>query len=198
MTEHPWYAEVPPDNPLMQGDLIEPCAVLVFGQLPVLAELQDPEKLVDVLQKSAGIEKVRAIVMTQACDLEQRHVRNVILCPIYHLEEFRVEWEKTERGRGQNPTPGSWAKFIKRIRDGNVWNLSMLKKRDSPESGGLAIPHQVVDFHEVFSLPLEFLELWMRASGANRLRLLAPYREHLSQAFARFFMRVGLPEDIEL
>jgi hypothetical protein len=26
--------------------------------------------------------------------------------------------------------------------------------------------------------------------------LLPPYREHLSQAFARFFMRVGLPVDI--
>jgi hypothetical protein len=30
----------------------------------------------------------------------------------------------------------------------------------------------------------------------DRLRLLPPYREHLSQAFARLFMRVGLPADI--
>ena len=30
---------------------------------------------------------------------------------------------------------------------------------------------------------------------ARRLRLLPPYREHLSQSFARFFMRVGLPID---
>ncbi len=29
-----------------------------------------------------------------------------------------------------------------------------------------------------------------------RPRLLPPYREHLAQAFARFFMRVGLPVDI--
>jgi len=27
-------------------------------------------------------------------------------------------------------------------------------------------------------------------------RRLPPYREHLSQAFARYFMRVGLPQDI--
>jgi hypothetical protein len=26
--------------------------------------------------------------------------------------------------------------------------------------------------------------------------LLPPYREHLSQAFARFFMRVGLPVEV--
>jgi len=30
----------------------------------------------------------------------------------------------------------------------------------------------------------------------NRLRLLPPDREHLAQAFARFFMRAGLPIDI--
>jgi hypothetical protein len=28
-----------------------------------------------------------------------------------------------------------------------------------------------------------------------RLRLRSPYREHLAQAFARYFMRVGLPHD---
>jgi len=33
--------------------------------------------------------------------------------------------------------------------------------------------------------------------GEPRLRLRPPYREHLSQAFARFFMRVGLPTDIK-
>lgn len=32
----------------------------------------------------------------------------------------------------------------------------------------------------------------------KRIRLLPPYREHLSQAFARYFMRVGLPQDIML
>jgi hypothetical protein len=30
----------------------------------------------------------------------------------------------------------------------------------------------------------------------KRIRLLPPYREHLSQAFARHFMRVGLPSGI--
>jgi len=40
-----------------------------------------------------------------------------------------------------------------------------------------------------------FIKLHLRKQG-NRLRLLPPYREHLAQAFARFFMRVGLPADI--
>jgi len=46
----------------------------------------------------------------------------------------------------------------------------------------------------VFSLPVRFVR--KKAADGRRLRLLPPYREHLSQAFARFFMRVGLPVDI--
>jgi hypothetical protein len=53
-----------------------------------------------------------------------------------------------------------------------------------------------VDFHEVFTLPRAFLERQLAQRGQPRLRLLPPYREHLSQAFARFFMRVGLPTPV--
>jgi hypothetical protein len=53
----------------------------------------------------------------------------------------------------------------------------------------------LVDFRQVFSLPLSFARQQAIASG-ERLRLLPPCREHLAQAFARFFMRIGLPTDI--
>jgi len=36
----------------------------------------------------------------------------------------------------------------------------------------------------------------LAAQQALRQRLLPPYREHLAPAFARFFMRVGLPIDV--
>ena len=54
---------------------------------------------------------------------------------------------------------------------------------------------RVVDFRRVYSLPLTFV-CQVAARTGQRLRLLPPYREHLSQAFARDFMRVGLPQDI--
>ena len=53
----------------------------------------------------------------------------------------------------------------------------------------------LVDFHRIFSLPLEFMRSLAQTRGPH-LRLLPPYREHLGQAFARYFMRVGLPADI--
>ena len=53
----------------------------------------------------------------------------------------------------------------------------------------------IVDFRTVFSVPFDFLKHKI-LNTPTRLRLLSPYKEHLSQAFARFFMRVGLPVDI--
>ena len=69
----------------------------------------------------------------------------------------------------------------------------MLNARRSDE---LSIEHRVVDFHYVYTVPRNFLESLLEQRGQTRLRLLPPYREHLSQAFARFFMRVGLPVPI--
>ena len=53
---------------------------------------------------------------------------------------------------------------------------------------------RVVSFRQIYSVPLDYLR--ERAKQRPRLRLLPPYREQLAQAFARYFMRVGLPIDI--
>jgi len=52
----------------------------------------------------------------------------------------------------------------------------------------------VVNFHTIYSVPKKFIETIVK--NKMRKRLLPPYREHLSQSFARYFMRVGLPADI--
>ncbi|MHB1424077.1 MAG: hypothetical protein ACYC3I_12945 [Gemmataceae bacterium] len=56
------------------------------------------------------------------------------------------------------------------------------------------MPWSVVDFHRLFTLPKMFVSRFA-ANVGPRLRLRSPYREHLAQAFARYFMRVGLPHD---
>jgi hypothetical protein len=71
----------------------------------------------------------------------------------------------------------------------------MLNEKSS--NGNIEMEIRLVDFHEVFTAPRVFLESLLSQRGENRCRLLPPYREHLSQAFARFFMRVGLPITIE-
>ena len=77
-------------------------------------------------------------------------------------------------------------------RRGNLWGFHVLAASNVAE---LDREISVVDFRRVYSLPLQFLRR-LTHFGGRRLRLLPPYREHLAQAFARFFMRVGLPVDI--
>lgn len=94
----------------------------------------------------------------------------------------------------QNPGKKAWRRYCDDIRDGFVWSMTILA---AGESGDLSTPHLVVDFREIFTLPRTFIESLVSQRTTPRLRLLPPYREHLSQAFARFFMRVGLPVPID-
>ena len=59
----------------------------------------------------------------------------------------------------------------------------------------LILDFMLIDFHHVYTLTTEVVRRFAADHGA-RPRLAPPYREHLSQAFARLFMRVGLPTDI--
>ncbi len=82
----------------------------------------------------------------------------------------------------------------KAILKGREHRYSML---DGWHSAGISIGVRIVDFGRIFSLPKSFVSQFAASQG-RRLRLRSPYREHLSQSFARFFMRVGLPQDIQL
>ncbi len=68
----------------------------------------------------------------------------------------------------------------------------MLGATEHPDNNREAF---VVDFREIYSLPLKYLTDHAANLGP-RWRLQSPYLEHFSQAFARFFMRVGLPSRI--
>jgi hypothetical protein len=175
---------------------LEDCPVPVFREGLTLDHHQDLDSLLSVLSRGVGIQAVRSIVMTQACDLEQQKVHNVILCPAYSVADFRADWATEATKTGQPPKATVWDGHIKNIRAGRIWNLTLLMKREAGDGVNLTTPTTVVDFHEVFSLPLAFLTLWLQKRSRARLRLRPPYREHLSQGFARFFMRVGLPVDI--
>ena len=106
-------------------------------------------------------------------------MHEVLLCSV---------WNRSELTTGHLSKP----KGLEDARRGNLPGFHVLAECDL---AGLAREVRVVDFRRVYSLPLAFLR--KRALlDAHRLRLLPPYREHLSQAFSRFFMRVGLPVDI--
>lgn len=72
-----WYSSVDPQTPLTQGDLIPSCPLLIWT--PTLEE--------DLEQNAQGVE-ADTIVMTQACDLENEKLTDVVLCVHFAVSEF--------------------------------------------------------------------------------------------------------------
>jgi hypothetical protein len=186
-----WFEEVAATAPLTQGDLLCNCPALRWSYEP-RPESQHTEDLQQLLVAEAA----DCIVMSQACDLEQGHLRDVILCPTYTISEYRPLWQSAMEARHQTATARSWSRFLDDISNGSIWNLSMINSHRPSDRDALETEVRLVDFHEILSSPRIFLEAWTIRAAVPRLRLLPPYREHLSQAFARYFMRVGLPLDI--
>jgi hypothetical protein len=186
-----WYKIVDPNVPITQGDIIFDCPLVTWrgDQLPDLEGKDESE----ILKAATVVTIADVIVLTQACDLKYDKVANVILCPHLCLEEYRRVWEKEMKRNGQNPTSKAWKSHCDDICDGFVWNLVMI---NNSQTDSHKIDIRLIDFRDVFSVPRTFLESLLRKRNQPRISLLPPYREHLSQAFARFFMRVGLPIEI--
>ncbi len=116
------------------------------------------------------------VVMSQSCDIEQNKIELVLVCPFYPLSDAEHPLLKSDGGKDK-------------LREGNLPGYHLLNKC---EISNFETDYLVVDFRNVFGVPLDYLT----KKQGSKIRLLPPYREHLSQAFARFFMRVGLPVDI--
>jgi len=186
-----WYQSVSATERITQGDLISECPLVGWQSERLQLEGVPGD---EILRGATVAVRADVVVMTQACDLEHEKVDNVILCPHTSLAQSRLAWEEQMAAMREKITEKRWQRWCDDVRQGFVWNLSML---NAGAADGLAIEHRIVDFHAVYAVPRLFLESVLIQRAVPRLRLLPPYREHLSQAFARFFMRVGLPTPIE-
>ena len=158
---------------IRQGDYILDCPVPVYAE-----QFREQKHEIEI---AVDIESYDLVVVTQSCDLEQNKVRLVAMCPIYSLENYEViNPEFAKKGRWEE------------VRKGRIEGLYLLSSPTNPENNRECL---VVDFREIYSLPFEFLTKHAE-SLEGRWRLRSPYLEHFSQAFARFFMRVGLPANI--
>lgn len=172
--ENSWY-EIVEDDSLEQGDILFACPIVVPS-----SKLTFP---LPTASAKAELQLTDVVVMTQSCDLVNDKLEDIILCP---------HWGLKEAGQ-MDATLGSkntWKLILK----GHKYRYTMLEGFQSQE---VPMSIRIVDFGRIFSLPRNFV-LQFAASQGKRLRLSPPYREHLSQSFARFFMRVGLPQDIKL
>jgi hypothetical protein len=177
-----WYtvvesASLPPTALLEQGDVLPNCPrfhVSINGQWP-LPEDED----VNIDQ-----EDVRAVLLTQTCDLVHDKVEWVLLAVVY-------DWRDAEEAMVQQGNQSAKSrKYRENLVQGNIPSKSLLNQYEPHP----ALPWAVVDFQQLFVLPKTVVRHVAAAAGP-RLRLQSPYKEHLAQAFARYFMRVGLPHD---
>jgi hypothetical protein len=160
-----------PGASIEQGDLLQGFDVLV-----PLAAASDTDEI------EVEWHRFNLVVMTQTCDIEHGKVRSLLLCPWWDLWDFI----DAATAKGEN-----WGREVREnLRRGNIPGYHLLNEADQ---GGIGIG--LVDFHEVYSAPTPRVREFLKGRR-HHLRLCPPYREHLAQAFARFFMRVGLPVDI--
>ena len=182
--EYPWYDVVIGDN-ITQGDILMRCPVVSI--LPSNSDTSS-SNIENVLEVEEII--LDGVILSQACDIENGKIDNLIICPI----EARSHFE--DRLRNSNKNEKEILNTLKSISRGERPGLYLLDKLESKEQG-VFFEHHVVEFKNLYSVPISTAKEMAKANG-DRIRLLPPYSEHLSQAFARYFMRVGLPSNIVL
>lgn len=171
MLEYPWYKIVDKSAPLMQGDIIESC--------PIIIPSTNPNK--EDINISAEVEKYDIIVLTQSCDLEFKKVELVLVCPVITLSDAEEMYPFFKSTDSKNA-----------LREGATPAFHLLNECKMKE---IEQDFLIVSFRNVYGVPYELI-IKLIKNNQRRLALLPPYREHLAQAFARFFMRVGLPVNI--
>lgn len=173
MAEYPWYEHISKGNDgLLQGDMIRECPII------------EPSSKIELGSVQANIRSFDVVILSQSCDLENKKVQLVLVSPIWSLSVIKDD--------PQFKTPKEYTRFIEKVQKGEQPNYHLLSKCVLSSFQSEAV---LVDFRNVYAVHFDVLtEL---ARNESRIRLLPPYREHLSQAFARFFMRVGLPSVVE-
>jgi hypothetical protein len=176
-----WYDLYSKEDEFEQGDII-----LNFPLLDPPIQLYSRTLYIDEeneIRLDSDIKTYDVILMTQSCDIERFTPDNIVIfCPIYDLIDA-----KKPNGKSLN-NPDSWNK----LRKGQIVHAHLLNRCELPN---FEFDYKVVDLHRVISIPLQVLRERQQIQE-KRVRLLPPYREHLAQAFARQFMRVGLPLDL--
>lgn len=169
--KYPWFAKLKPEHAIEQGDIFYNVPAIE----PISADIDRGESI------TANVIKLDVIIMTQSCDLGHGKVNNVTVCPITNFQQHILNnFDSVGKRKGH-------AKKLKRGEDLRYHLLN--------EEPGIVNGLYVVDLKNVFGVSYKLLEK-LKSSQKDRVRLLPPYREHLSQAFARVYMRIGLPIDI--
>lgn len=190
-----WYETVPVGDPILQGEFVLDCPTLTLpSDLSGYDIGQTPP------QGKASIERKlhNAVIMTQSCDLFSKGLDTVLLCPYYPFKEF-VQRTRDYHDLAAKDSSLKNSQSIKNVVEKELKALSAGARvayhlLDKDDTVGFT-DFQVVELNSAFSIRRSIVEQLVARQRA-RTRLKSPYLEHLSQAYATVFMRVGLPKNI--
>ena len=174
-----WYEYLSNSDEITQGDIFINFPFIRCDNYSNLIQSKHPEEI----DLDISVEYLDCIVLTQACDIAQAKpdLENIILCPIYDIKN--VQFSKSKWG---DCISGKLPQYY-------MLNMDNKFKCEYKQEG---FNFHIVNFNIIEKAPVLALKEFAK-NCPNRLRLLPPYREHLSQAFAKYFMRIGLPSDID-
>ena len=145
-----------------------------------------------------------AIVLTQACDLQQdynarkkievenrgnqdKFLISVIVAPIYNFEEFRMGTHLNQLGLTMEPKGRRERSLCSNIIKNENKRYHYLNFADDVE-----IVESVIDFKHYFTVTVNYLNSIREEKYVCSLESL--YRELILQRFSNFLSRIGLPE----
>jgi len=167
--------------------------------------LREVEYFESVFEKGGVLEVTKvvfplAIVLTQDCDLEQDHkfraheqetrdkwLISVLLAPMYNAQHFQVGEHLSDI---DIKSQAFGSKERKRI-----WQNNNPRYHYFEFESSIGLVPCVVDFKHYFSAPVPYLEKVKSENFVCKVSEL--YREDISQRFASFLSRIGLPDQGE-
>lgn len=174
-SDYRWYARVfdpaCPDE-LQQGDILEQCPTIDIPPsfYPMVAEALKMHPAGEISVPTEFKAPCRdLIVMTQSCDLAANEdgaeqVATVMLCQLWEYSEVALV------------PPFSKSGFLGNAAAGKLTGYYLLNKCTEPDCERHFL---IVAFDEMYTLPIHYVR--QIASRGPHLRLLPPYREHLSK-----------------
>ncbi|MFF4597099.1 hypothetical protein [Amycolatopsis sp. NPDC001319] len=172
--ERYWYSVVNDDSlsdseRLEQGDIIRKFPIARVGEV-IVSEAGEAAV-------RAKVTKSDVVILTQSCDIPKQVQKTILVAEIVSYDSLATR-----------VTDSKSPKWRKKLSEGNIPGLFLLHEfADNP-----TFPWSIVSFRDLHVLSKEEV-LSASSTSGDRLRLNSPYKEHLSQGYARFMMRVGLP-----
>lgn len=148
-----------------------------------------------------------AMVLTQACDLQQdynarkrneidkagtqdKFLISVIVAPIYNFEEFRLGTHLDQLGLMMEPKGRRNKSLCENIIKNENKRYHYLNFDEDVE-----IVESVIDFKHYFTVTINYLNNIRRSNYVCSIDSL--YREAIVQRFSNFLSRIGLPDPID-